>query len=64
MKIIGFEELRVKLGGKAAPHRRTIERMVERGEFVRPVRTSPGRLGFIEHEVDAWIESRKDEVKP
>lgn len=59
MKIISFEELREKLGGDKAPHRATIDRMIARGEFVQPVVLSPRRVGFIEHEVDAWIESRK-----
>lgn len=58
MNVIGYPELRKKLGGNAAPCRRTIERMVSRGEFVAPVRIAPGRVGFIESEVDQWISSR------
>ncbi|KWW37659.1 helix-turn-helix transcriptional regulator [Cupriavidus metallidurans] len=59
MNLIGYEHVRQKLGGEKAPSRRTIQRMIKRGEFVAPVRMAPRRVGFIEAEVDAWIESRK-----
>lgn len=59
MKLISYEEVQRKLGGDDGPSRRTIERMVERGEFVAPVQVSPRRVMFAEAEVDAWIETRK-----
>ncbi|MCX7168615.1 MAG: AlpA family phage regulatory protein [Rhodocyclales bacterium] len=59
MRVIGFKELRNKLGGDSAPCRRTIERMIKDGEFIAPVLLSSKRIGFIEAEVDAWIASRK-----
>ncbi len=59
MKLINYEEVQRKLGGNEGPSRRTIERMVERGQFVAPVQVSPRRVMFAEAEVDTWIESRK-----
>ena len=59
MKLISYDEVQRKLGGDDGPSRRTIERMVERGEFVAPVQVSPRRVMFAEAEVDAWIENRK-----
>lgn len=59
MRVIGYAAVIEKLGGDDGPCRRTLELMVERGEFVAPVQVTPRRIGFIEAEVDAWIESRK-----
>lgn len=60
LKLISYEEVRQKLGGNQGPCRRTIARMVKRGEFVTPVRASPRRVMFDEAEVLAWIEARKN----
>ncbi len=57
--MISYEGVRLKMGGDEAPCRRTIERMVERGEFVQPVQVAPRRVMFVEAEVDAWVEQRK-----
>lgn len=59
MKLINYEVTRLKLDANKPPCRRTVERMVRRGEFVQPVRITPRRVMFIEAEVDAWIEKRK-----
>jgi predicted DNA-binding transcriptional regulator AlpA len=59
MKLINYEDVQRKLGGDKGPSRRTIERMVERGEFVAPIRVSPRRVMFSEAEVDSWIAARK-----
>jgi len=37
---------------------RTISAMVDRDQFPRPVRVSANRIGFLEHEVTAWISQR------
>lgn len=58
-KMLSFAGIRSKLGGDQAPCRRTLERMIERGEFVQPVRVTPRRVLFVEADVDAWIELRK-----
>ena len=34
---------------------RTLQRMVRSGEGAKPVRVSKGRIGFYEHEVQAWL---------
>lgn len=59
MKLISYEAVQQKLGGDDGPSRRTIERMVDRGEFVQPVQVAPRRLMFVEDEVDAWIRQRQ-----
>lgn len=45
---------------KEAAHRagvsiRTLQRMVRAGRSVTPVKVSEGRIGFFEHEVQAWL---------
>lgn len=59
MKLISYEAVQRKLGGEEGPSRRTIERMVDRGEFVQPVQVAPRRLMFVEDEVDHWIRQRQ-----
>ena len=34
---------------------RTLQRMVREGRAVTPVKVSEGRIGFYEHEVQAWL---------
>lgn len=34
---------------------RTLQRMVREGSAVTPVTVSRGRIGFYEHEVQAWL---------
>ena len=34
---------------------RTLQRMVRQGRAVTPVKISEGRIGFYEHEVQAWL---------
>lgn len=36
---------------------RTLQRMVREGRAVRPVKVSEARIGFYEHEVQAWLAS-------
>jgi prophage regulatory protein len=36
---------------------RTLQRMVREGQAPTPVRVSPGRIGFYEHEVQEWLAS-------
>lgn len=59
MQLITKQQVRMKLGGDAAPSIRTIERMIARGEFVQPIQVAPRRVMFEEAEVDAWLESRR-----
>lgn len=41
--------------GYSAP---TIDRLEKVGEFPKRVQLGPGAIGWLEHEVDAWIEAR------
>lgn len=39
--------------------RSTLWRLVRRGELPRPLRLSPGRVGWLESDVRKWLESRR-----
>lgn len=41
----------------------TIYRMVKRGEFPKPRRISPGRKGWPESQIDAWIAGEPFDVE-
>jgi len=41
--------------------RTTIWRQGRSGEFPRPVQVSPGRVGFLVEEVEAWIAGKRDQ---
>jgi predicted DNA-binding transcriptional regulator AlpA len=41
-------------------HVRTLQRMVRDGEFVRPIKVSRNRIGFLETAVNSWIASRPE----
>jgi predicted DNA-binding transcriptional regulator AlpA len=38
--------------------RSTIERLVDKDAFPRPVRITAGRLGFVRDEIEAWARDR------
>lgn len=38
--------------------RSTLLRLVRRGDFPEPIRLSPGRVGFLAADVQAWLEKR------
>lgn len=62
MGLINYKRTVEKLGaGGEGPCKRTVEGMVKRGEFPAPIRVSPRRVMFDETEVDAWIESRRQQ---
>lgn len=45
---------------------RTLRRMIDRDEFIRPVRITTRRMAFRRDQVDAWIElqgQRADDAK-
>ncbi|MCZ6483429.1 MAG: AlpA family phage regulatory protein [Alphaproteobacteria bacterium] len=39
----------------SVPH---IDKMVSQGRFPRKIQLGPNKIGFLESEVDAWIEER------
>ena len=41
-------------------HIRTLQRMVQDDDFVKPVRVSSNRIGFLEAAVNGWIASRPE----
>lgn len=43
---------------KCAVSRATLYRLISEGNFPRQVRLSSRAIGFYEHEVNEWIESR------
>ena len=36
----------------------TVRRMVERGEFPKPIQISPRAVGWLKADIRAWLESR------
>jgi len=54
-KIIGKKMMYEKLGISST----TLWRMIQRGEFPAPIQISPRRVGWLEEDVDQWIEKRK-----
>lgn len=40
---------------RAGISKRSLERYVRQGRAPRPVRIGKGRIGFYEHEVQAWL---------
>lgn len=40
---------------KTSLHRATIYRLIKRDEFPRPLKLSPGRVGWREDEISDWI---------
>ncbi len=38
--------------------RSTLYALLARGDFVQPIRLSARTIGFLSHEVEAWIEQR------
>lgn len=42
---------------KASLSLSTLKRHVRSGDAPAPVRIGPGRVGFYEHELDAWLRS-------
>jgi predicted DNA-binding transcriptional regulator AlpA len=59
MRIVRYEQLKDKgiIGGRAK-----IRRMVARGDFPKPIplddRSTSGTIGWLDSELDEWIESR------
>jgi len=57
MRVLKLSQVRAK----TALGRTTIHNKVKAGEFPKPIKLTDGsarNLGWLEHEVDAWIESR------
>ncbi len=56
--VISFPEV-AKLIGVSIP---TLYRWHKAGNFPKPIRLGPARVGFIASDVDAWIAGRKAEA--
>jgi prophage regulatory protein len=54
MRLLTFEQLRSERG--IAYSRTHLRRKCKRGEFPAPVQLSENRIGWVESEVDAWLE--------
>lgn len=46
--------------GRLGVDLRTLQRLVSKGEFPKPVRVSANRIGFREGDVHEWIASRPE----
>jgi prophage regulatory protein len=53
-RLLKVDEVMARLGVS----RSTIWRLTQSGDFPRPVSISPGRKGWLQSQVDAWIASR------
>ena len=58
MKLLSFAEL----PEKGVPYTRNyIYKLIDRGQFPRPVRLGERKVAFVEREIDAWIRSKIEE---
>jgi prophage regulatory protein len=48
---------------KTGLSRSTIYDLLKRGEFPKQIKLSPRTVGFLESEVDAWLEAKAAERK-
>ena len=56
MKILAYEQL---APAKGIPYSRVhLGRLERGGQFPRRITLSPGRVAWLEHEIDAWLEAR------
>lgn len=63
MRALRLRDVTLKVGLRTT----AIYEAVKRGEFPRPVKLGPKAKGWLEHELDAWLEKLRDErdgVKP
>jgi prophage regulatory protein len=46
---------------RTAKRRTSLLQAVRRGDFPRPIRLGPRAIGFVESEIEAWIDARMAE---
>jgi prophage regulatory protein len=56
IKLLSFPELKSEKG--IDYHRDYIRRLVKKGAFPQPVQVGDARIGWIEEEVDGWLEAK------
>ncbi|WP_081849788.1 helix-turn-helix transcriptional regulator [Marinobacterium lacunae] len=44
--------------------RTSIYRLMDRGEFPRPIRLSANRVGWLESDLEQWLEQRTADSQP
>ncbi len=54
MKVLRKKEAAARVGY----HPVHLMRLAAKGEFPKAIQLGPNAVGFLEHEVDAWIESK------
>ena len=59
MRVLGFEDLKPEKGIKFS--RQHIHRLVKAGRFPRPIKVGLAKNGWVEAELDGWIEARMKE---
>jgi prophage regulatory protein len=56
IRVLTYRELK---SSKGIPYtRQHLDRLEKAGAFPRRIRISAGRIGWIEHEIDAWLKSK------
>jgi prophage regulatory protein len=59
MKLLGIDQLKLEKGIPfSKPH---LWRLIKANKFVKPVKIGENRIGFIEAEIDAWLEAKAAE---
>ena len=58
MRALVYRELSER---KGIPHSREwIRQLEQQGLFPKRIKISAGRVGWLEHEIDAWLKSKAD----
>ena len=56
MKVLSYPELKTEKGIRFS--RQWIAKLIKAGQFPAPIKLGPSTAGFIETEIDGWIEGR------
>jgi prophage regulatory protein len=59
MRVLSIEDLRHVKGINYCPAH--IRRLVRAGTLPAPIRLGTHRIGFLEHEIDAWLQAKAEE---
>ena len=57
MQVLRLKEL-VKLFGLS---KSTIYARIKEGDFPKPIRLGPRSIGWFQHDIESWLESRRQE---
>ncbi|WP_425311180.1 helix-turn-helix transcriptional regulator [Leptospirillum ferriphilum] len=57
MQVLRLREL-LKLSGLS---KSTIYARIKEGDFPKPIRLGPRSIGWFQHDIESWLESRRQE---